>query len=368
MVVFISWITFAASLILSSHSLAYAGEKTLSGAYEFILPKGLNPENMVIPKDNPVTREKVELGRALFFDSRLSVDDTVSCSTCHNPSLGFTDQSVTSTGVGGIKGDRSAPTIINRVFSKEQFWDGRSGSLEEQAKGPLINPIEMGMPDHKAVERKISDVAGYRAWFKKVFRRDVNIDDLARAIAAFERAVVSGDSPFDAYSAGETDALTDSQKKGLALFAGKAKCGLCHTGPNFTDEKFHNIGVGWDTNRIDLGRYRVTGQVKDIGAQKTPTLREIEHTAPYMHDGSVATLAGVVEFYDKGGVVNPFLAPEMRTASFGFTLAPQKPQSQTASISPLNLTRVEKADIVAFLKALSGKGWSDMGRPESLPE
>jgi len=327
------------------------------------LPLGLKQSEYYVPKDNPMTKEKVELGRALYFDTRLSADDTIACATCHHPLNGFTDNLPVSTGINGQQGSRSAPTVINRAFSRHQFWDGRAASLEEQSKGPPFNPIEMGMSSPAELEKKIASIKGYRDRFMKVFGRDVNIDDIAKAIAAFERTVLSGNSRYDRYiqarrtvfegKAGGSKQTTKADSKlsaeefrGLLLFSSKG-CVVCHAGPNFTDEDFHSLGVGWDRGMVDLGRYMVTKDPDDIGAFKTPTLRDITRTAPYMHDGSIKTLEGVVEFYNRGGVPNPYLS---------------------GVIEPLNLTKQEVKAIVAFLKTLEGEGWTKITPPDSFPE
>ncbi|MDH5542391.1 MAG: c-type cytochrome [Nitrospinota bacterium] len=313
---------------------------------ELQLPLGLEIEKYIVPPDNPMTLEKVKLGYLLFFDERLSGDGTVACATCHNPDNAFTDGAAVSTGIGGEQGNRSAPTVINRVFSTLQFWDGRAGSLEEQAKGPLTNPIEHGLKNADEAVARIASIEGYREMFRKVFDRDVNMDDLARAIAAFERTVLSGNSRYDQYAPGNEKVLSDSEERGMRLFTGKGMCAICHSGPNFTDEKFHNIGVGMADSNPDLGRYLVTGVEKDKGAFKTPTLREITKTAPYMHDGSVETLQEVMEFYNKGGEGNPYLSEK---------------------IFPLNLSKNEIADLTAFMSTLEGIGWQGIKPPENFP-
>ena len=299
------------------------------------LPLGLNEADLVIPEDNPLTPDKVALGQQLYFDPRLSADGTVACATCHNPRFGFTDGQAVSTGIKGQKGGRSAPTTINRAFSTLQFWDGRAASLEEQAKGPLVNPIEMGNPSHAAVVERLKPIAGYREAFQRVFgTADFTIEHVAKAIAAYERTNLSGNAPVDRFRAGDTTALSAAAQRGLALSEGKARCGRCHTPGNFTDEQFHNTGVGMDKPQPDLGRYAITKQEKDKGAFKTPTLRDIALTAPYFHDGSMQTLEEVVEFYNKGGIKNPSLSKEM---------------------VPLSLTVQEQADLVAFLRSLTGE-------------
>ncbi len=340
------------------------------------LPIGLNREDFYLPPDNPISKDKVELGRTLFFDPRLSSDNTVSCASCHSPQHAFSDIRPVSLGVGLQAGDRNAPTIINRAFSRKQFWDGRANSLEDQSKLPLINPKEMTMSSHVLLVKKVGDIRGYKSWFKRVFARDVNIDDMAKAIAAFERTVVSGNSKYDEFKAGNQKALSAAEKRGLGLFEGKARCSQCHNGPNFTDEKFHNIGVGWDATLVDLGRYKVTNNEQDIGAFKTPTLREIAGTAPYMHNGAFATLEETVTFYNMGGVANPFLDVEMRRPKLTLEQMleyyekkndPGKPSPEIELVK-LELTKQEQTDLVAFLMTLSGQGWQHITPPDSFPE
>jgi cytochrome c peroxidase len=343
---------------------------------ELELPTGLNPEDFYLPPDNPISKDKVALGRSLFFDPRLSVNNTVSCATCHPPQTAFSDSRQVSLGVGLRAGDRNSPTIINRAFSREQLWDGRASSLEEQSKLPLVNPKEMAMPSHELLVKKVGEIRGYKSWFKRVFARDVNLDDLAKAIAAFERTVVSGNSKFDAFKNGNELALNDSEKRGLALFEGKARCLQCHNGPNFTDERYHNIGVGWDATLVDLGRYKATRNEQDIGAFKTPTLREIAGTAPYMHNGAFASLEETVAFYNKGGIANPFLDVEMKRPKLTLAqlLEYYEKQNDSGKSPPeielvkLELTEQEQTDLVAFLKTLSGQGWQHITSPDSFPE
>jgi cytochrome c peroxidase len=309
------------------------------------VPLGLLP--VVWPKDNPYTPEKAELGRLLYFDARLSADGALSCATCHSPQYAFTDSMPVSTGIRGQKGTRSAPTIINRAYSLAQFWDGRAGTLEEQAKGPIGNPIEMGNTPEEVVTR-LKAIPGYRALFVKVFAtEDFNMDHVAKAIATFERTVLSGNSAYDRYKAGEKKALTASQIRGMNVFFKKTKCDKCHDGMNFTTNDYHNLGVGADQPNPDVGRFAVTKDPKDWGAFKTPTLRDIAETPPYMHDGSLKTLKDVVEYYDKGGILNKNLDKD---------------------IKPLKLTVDEKADLVEFMRALSGQGWQKIKAPEKFPE
>jgi cytochrome c peroxidase len=298
--------------------------------YKMTVPKGL--EEMPVPPDNPMTVEKVELGKQLYFDKRLSGDGTVSCATCHDPAKGWTDNAPFSTGMKGQKGGRSAPTVINSGYALVQFWDGRAKSLEEQALGPIANPIEMG-EKLDSVVKKLNAVPGYKAQFQKVFGTDATADAIAKSIAAFERTIVSGNAPFDRYEAGEKTAMSAAQVRGYEIFRGKAQCTNCHVGFTQSDSLFHNLGVGIDKPNPDTGRMQVTKDPKDKGAFKTPTLRDLTKTAPYMHDGSEATLQTVIEFYNKGGNRNPNLDPKMK---------------------PLNLTDNEKLDLLAFLKALDG--------------
>jgi cytochrome c peroxidase len=308
-------------------------------------PVGLPPFSW--PSDNPYSAAKVELGRYLYFDTRLSADDTVSCATCHNPKFAFTDGAPVSTGIKGQKGGRSAPTVINRAYALAQFWDGRAESLEEQAKGPMQNPIEMGNT-HEAIVARLKSIAGYRTLFSKAFgTEEIDIDRVAKAIACFERTVLSGNAPYDRYKRGDKTAMTTEQVRGMTVFFDKAKCDRCHEGANFTLNAYANLGVGTDKPDPDVGRYAITKDPRDWGVFKAPTLREIEHTAPYMHDGSLKTLEEVVDFYDKGGIPNKNLDP---------------------TIKPLHLTSAEKGDLVAFLKALSGEGWQSVQAPASFPQ
>jgi cytochrome c peroxidase len=310
---------------------------------------------VVVPAANPLTKAKYELGKQLYFDPRVSKDGTVSCATCHNPEKGWTDNLPVSVGILGQKGKRSAPSSINTAYGKSMFWDGRAPSLEGQAQGPIRNPIEMGDQSFKEIVERLRAISGYQEQFHKVFGTDVTLDGLAKAVATFERTLLSGNSPYDRYSRGDMKALSESQKRGMVLFGlrldnedeykpdvvlKKANCTSCHVGFNFTDEQFHNLGVGYnakDGTFADLGRFGATPigakNPAEIGAFKTPTLRDMTRTAPYMHDGSEATLEQSVDFYDRGGNPNPYLDED---------------------IKKLNLTAAEKADLVEFMKALTG--------------
>lgn len=292
------------------------------------------PTLVPVPSTNLNYKAKVELGKQLFFDGRLSKNNAVSCAFCHTPGSGFADPRQTSIGVGGGIGGRQAPTVYNTAFNHVQFWDGRARSLEEQAIGPIQNPVEMA-ETHENVVKKLGKIKGYQQQFRAVFGAEVNLQGIAEAIAAYERTVISTNSAFDKYALGDVKAMDDAAVRGMTLFKGKARCIACHNGPNFTDNRFHNLGVPQvGPMKEDLGRYDVTRAAKDKGAFKTPTLRSITETAPYMHDGAFKTLEEVIDFLDAGGGANPNLS------SF---------------IKPLGLTPEEKADLVAFLKALTGE-------------
>jgi cytochrome c peroxidase len=318
------------------------------GELKLSLPFGLDESAIVIPADNPLTKGKVELGRLLFFDKRLSKNNTIACASCHMAQFAFTDGKPVSAGIHGLKGGRSAPASLNRLFSKTQFWDGRAATLEEQSVGPLINPVEHGFANHDEMVAKMKKIPGYRKLFKDVFGTDITTEGVGMAIASFQRTILSGNSPADRFDlGGDEKAISPEAQKGLELFRTKARCTRCHSGFNFTDEKFHNLGIGWDTNTVDLGRYMVTNNQADIGAFKTPTLREISRSAPYMHDGRFKTLEEVVNFYNQGGVKNPH---------------------QDELVIPLELTDQEKHDLVAFLRTLNGEGWQHIKAPTSFPK
>jgi len=325
-----------------------AAGQVKSGGYALSIPFGLDPESAVIPEDNPLTKDKIELGRALFFDKRLSKDGTIACASCHMARFAFTDGRPVSTGIRGQEGGRSAPASLNRLFSKAQFWDGRAATLEEQSVGPFFNPIEHGFANHDEMVAKMKKIPGYRKLFKEVFGGDITIDGVGKAIASFQRTILSGNSPADRFDqGGDEKAISPEAQRGLVLFREKARCTKCHSGFNFTDEKFHNLGIGWDTGTVDLGRYMVTQNPADIGAFKTPTLREISRSAPYMHDGRFKTLEEVVNFYNRGGVKNPH---------------------QDELVLPLELTDEEKRNLVLFLRTLNGEGWQQIKAPASFPK
>lgn len=334
------------------------------------LPSGLaaGADAIYIPEDNPLTRAKIELGRQLYFDKRLSSDSTISCADCHHPSFGYAKDTQFGVGVGGQTGGRNSPVAYNRILSKAQFWDGRAATLEEQAVGPIANPIEMGNT-HEAVVKFLAENPVYKMQFNKIFGRDPHIDDVGRAIASFERVIVTGDSAYDLNeplarmekllmaefddmdevkeeepemyeryaklkAVADTNPMSESAKRGKELFFGQeANCTACHVGANFADEKYHNLGVGMMAEKPDLGRHDVTADEKDKGAFKTPTVRNITMTAPYMHDGSQKTLKEVVEWYAKGGHPNANLSEK---------------------IKKFEASEQDIADLVAFMEALTG--------------
>ena len=297
-----------------------------------------------VPPDNPQTDAKIRLGAQLYFDTRLSADHTISCATCHDPKTGWANPNATDTGIRGQVGGRNSGSILDAAHMRVQFWDGRAASLEEQALGPIHNPIEMGETLENVV-RKLNAIPGYRAQFNTVFGTDVTTDGIAKAIAAFERTVVSGPAPYDRWLAGEKSAMTPAAVRGMNLFNGKGHCTPCHGGPAFSDQGYHNIGAGMDRKDPDLGREVVTKDPRDRGRFKTPGLRNCALTGPYLHTGSEKTLADVIAYYDRGGIANPNLDPLML---------------------PLRLTAREKADLVAFLEALTGT--QPNITPPTLPE
>jgi cytochrome c peroxidase len=302
----------------------------------------------------PPTPERVRLGRWLFYDKRLSADNSVACATCHRPEYAFSEPTPVSTGIGGQQGRRKAPSLINQADAllPHFFWDGRAGSLEDQALGPIGNPIEMGMENMpNALAAKLSAIEGYRPYFRSAFGSDeITGERIAKAIVAYEQTRMSGNSAWDRWRYEREDtAVSDQAKQGHDLFFGKAKCRQCHAGNNFTDSKFHNLGIGWDpvAKRFnDDGRFVVTMNESDRGAFKTPTLRDVTKHPPYLHDGSVTTLREVVELYNRGGTKNPNLDVKME---------------------PLGLSPTEVEAIVAFLQSLEGEGYQDKA-PQMFPQ
>ncbi|HPA47006.1 MAG TPA: cytochrome c peroxidase [bacterium] len=300
--------------------------------YEIQVPLGLRP--VPIPTDNPMTVEKVELGKMLYFDKRLSRKKDISCATCHIPEYAYAEPKPVSEGIDGQKGDRNAPTVINTAYMSTMFWDGREPDLEHQAGGPVENPIEMGasMID---VAADLNTIPEYQKSFQQVFGAPASKDTITKAIAAFERTILSGNSPYDRFGNGDSKALSAKAKAGYELFKGKALCVTCHTPPLFTGASFYNAGVGMDKENPDLGRMKVTGLESDKGAFRAPALREIANTAPYFHDGSIKNLEDAVLFMACGGQDNPNLFPIFRAM----------PQ----------LTPDEIGQLVEFMKALSGE-------------
>lgn len=300
-----------------------------------------------VPSANPLTPEKIELGKLLYFDKRLSADQSLSCASCHDPNRGWSNAEPNAEGFGGARGNRNSPTILNAAFNRFQFWDGRAASLEEQALGPISNPIEMNLPQEELITR-LKAIPGYQKRFQDVFQSPPTPELVGKAIAAFERTIVSGNAPYDRFKAGDTQALSEVQQKGMRLFFGKANCSSCHAGPNFTDHAFHNVGVGMQLAPPDPGRFVVSKLVGDTGAFKTPPLRDIQKSSPYMHDGSLATLKDVVDYYSKGGHPNPYLDEE---------------------IYAIQLTEEEKLAIVAFLsEGLESDDYPLITPPDSFPE
>jgi len=288
---------------------------------------------MPVPESNPLTQKKAELGRKLFFDPILSRDLSLSCAGCHQPEHAFTDARRVAVGVFGRTGTRNAPTLVNRAWGRAHFWDGREAALESTVLKPIQNPDELDMMLEEAVAR-LRAHAEYPLLFQQAFGREPAAEDLAHALASFVRSILSGDAPVDRYMNGDRAALTEEQLLGLRIFRGKGNCVACHVGPNFTDEQFHNTGVAWRDGALqDAGRFATSGREADRGAFKTPTLRNVALTAPYMHDGSLAALEDVVEFYDRGGNANPHLDAEIR---------------------PLHLAPEEKRALITFLRSLTG--------------
>jgi cytochrome c peroxidase len=336
---------------------------------EIILPTGLAVGTNQVQgiADNIMTRAKIELGRQLYFDTRLSADNKVACASCHHPDEGFTKHTQFGIGINDQQGGRNSPVSYNRILSGAQFWDGRAASLEEQAKGAIANPIEMGNTHEKAVET-VKEISGYVLQFETIFGDEgVTIGNIVRAIAAFERAIVTGPAPFDYYdsvrpflamtpddletlkddapelyakyqavkAASDAHPMSASAIRGRDLFfSEKVGCTACHVGANLADEKYHNLGVGMDADKPDLGRFEITKDEKDKGAFKTPTIRNVALSFPYMHDGSQKTLEEVVEHYNKGGTPNPWLSNQ---------------------IKKLDLKPEDKADLVEFMKACTGE-------------
>ncbi|MEN3331650.1 MAG: cytochrome c peroxidase [Blastocatellia bacterium] len=341
-----------------------------SQAFDFKLPLGISRDvwTYFVPKDNPMTTEKVALGRELFFDKRLSADGSISCAACHVPERAFTDGKPIAEVIGGRRGTRNSPTLLNAMFNTGQFWDGRAESLEAQARLPLVNPDEMGSQPYEQIIARLHGDPDYVKKFERVFGSAITLDAVVKAIAAYERTLVAGNSPFDRYQAGDSNALRSAARNGMILFRGKARCNVCHTinqgfgaYPFLSDGNYRNTGVAASvpgfavlsrramqvagdfkpallaelSKQADsqlLGRFVVTGNTLDIGAFRTPSLRNVELTAPYFHDGSAATLADVMKFYVKGGNENAF---------------------RDWQLEPVDLSEDEQRDLIEFLRALT---------------
>jgi cytochrome c peroxidase len=370
-----------ASFALAFTALARAnGAAELASGFEFKLPFGMPAEvwSYYVPKDNPLTEAKIALGKELFFDKRLSADGTVNCATCHDPKLAFTDGKRFSDGINGRRGKRNSPTLLNAMFNSGQFWDGRAETLEEQAILPLIDADEMGNRSHDEVVARLQTIPEYTRQFREVFNSKVTIQAIAKALATFERTLVSADSPFDRFIAGNRDAMTEAARRGMLIFRTKARCNICHninqSFPFLTDQNFRNTGVAANHSAFDgitrkatemtltnnsasllrslstleggseLGRFVFTGNSLDIGAFRTPSLRNVELTAPYFHDGSAATLADVVRYYVKGGNEHPLRDWELNA---------------------LSLAENEQSDLVEFLKSLTSYDAKTMVEPSA---
>ncbi|MET0193071.1 MAG: cytochrome c peroxidase [Hyphomicrobiaceae bacterium] len=311
----------AVQVVAVQHAMAQEPTDAQRAAYR-------RPDTIPFPKDNLYTPEKAALGKMLFFDTRLSRDKNLSCASCHSPSFGWEVPFATAIGAGGKPLGRHAPTALNQAWSKNLFWDGRAPTLEAQAKGPIEAPVEMDLAMTAAVAR-LKEVQGYTAAFSKAFPNEgLTEQTILKAIATYERTIITGDTPFDRWMRGDTKAMTVEGKRGFAVFTGKANCIACHAGWNFTDDKFHDIGLPTG----DKGRMEVTKNVADQHAFKTPGLREIAARAPYMHHGQLGTLDAVVMHYVSGGQKRPSLSPLMK---------------------PLALTAQETQDLAAFMRSLS---------------
>jgi len=359
-------------VLLTLLLITFAQARTFASGTEYYLqlPIGIPADlwSYFIPKDNALTPAKVALGRQLFFDRRLSADGSVSCATCHDPNRAFTDGRKTAVGIGNRTGARNTPTLLNAMFNSTMFWDGRADSLEQQAILPLVNLDEMGNASHDHVVTRLAAIPEYAGQFQSVFGKAVSLDSLAKAIAAYERTLVSGNAPFDRFLAGDTRAMSEAAGRGFNLFRTRARCSVCHSlnnsFPFLTDGNYRNTGVaanftGFEelarravngngeqpgalaarhnelakqTGSAELGRFMVSDNALDVGAFRTPSLRNVELTAPYFHDGSAATLADVLRFYNQGGNTNT---------------------NRDWELQAISLSEAEQKDLIEFLKCLT---------------
>lgn len=338
--------------VLLSLAQKNAGVLPIGQPVHIKAPLGLPP--VPIPADNPPTADTIALGRRLYYDTGLSADNTVSCASCHDPRFGFADPKPVSEGVEKKTGTRNSPPVTNAAYFKVQFWDGRSPSLENQAEGPVQNPVEMANT-LGAVEQKLNADPSYREDFAKAWGPGpITYEMVEKSIASFERTVISGNSPFDRWKYGhDENAVNSAVKRGFVVFTSKRKgnCAACHTVGEkyalFSDNKFHNVGIGVDMGRItDPGLYAVTHDPTDTAKFKTPSLRNIALTAPYMSDGSLKNLKEVIDFYIGAGNSNPYLDKEIHVLDF--------------------LSGQERSDLEAFLNSLTGEMPANVGPPERM--
>jgi cytochrome c peroxidase len=340
-----SFVRITLLLLLSFSPVSMRPENVQPTSSNFPAPRGLPP--IPWPEDNPYSAARAELGKILFFDGRLSANGMVSCASCHEPDHAFAGSTPRSKGVTGKPGVRHVPTLVNRAWGKSQFWDGRAPTLESQVIFPVTDPDEMGMTAESVVQR-LRGIQGYAALFAAAFGDStINFERIANAIATFQRTIVSGNSPYDRYLAGDKSALTKQQKDGLDFFNKKGECAECHSGPNLTDEKFANVGIGMDQSRPDPGRGALTKKRSDFGKFKVPTLRDLARRAPYMHDGSIKTLSDALDIYAKGGLPNPHL---------------------DTRLTPFYLDEQTKQALLTFLDSLNGEGWQKIMPPTRFPQ
>jgi len=332
-------------LLLSIVPAAVHSQSPPPASSNFSAPPGLPA--IAWPEDNPYSPARAELGKILFFDGRLSANGMVSCASCHDREHAFAGSTPLSKGVTGKPGVRHVPTLINRAWGKSQFWDGRAPALEAQVIFPITDPEEMGMTAESVVE-KVRGIQGYAPLFAAAFGDStVNFERIAKALATFQRTIVSGNSAYDRYLAGDKSALTKQQKDGLDFFNKKGECAECHSGPNFTSEKFANIGIGMDRGHPDPGREAISKKRGDLGKFKVPTLRDVARRSPYMHDGSVKALGEVLDIYARGGLPNPHL---------------------DTRLTPFYLDEQTKQNLLSFLDSLNGEGWQKITPPAAFPQ